>query len=159
MGRLTLKSLFFLIIFFGLITDSSSITSSDLIKDQLNKSPNLGIYIKNITKGKVVSSYNANRRFIPASNQKIITTLCSLNYLGENYKFDSYFFIIDKKENGFTKSIVKTQGSTQNFYVDTKGDPSLKSSTLTKVVKFFKKHGLRKIEATTAKFFTPTNTR
>ena len=146
MGRLTLKSLFFLIIFFGLITDSSSITSSDLIKDQLNKSPNLGIYIKNITKGKVVSSYNANKRFIPASNQKIITTLCSLNYLGENYKFDSYFFIIDKKENGFTKSIVKTQGSTQNFYVDTKGDPSLKSSTLTKVVKFFKKHGLRKIE-------------
>tara|TARA_Y100001970_G_C14259583_1_gene878750 strand:- start:11238 stop:12500 length:1263 start_codon:yes stop_codon:yes gene_type:complete len=147
MGRFALKFLLFLsILFFVSITESISQTTTQLINNQLTRSPNLGIYIKNLTTGKIVSRYNSNKKFIPASNQKIVTTLSSLNYLGENFQFNSYFFLIDKKESTFTKSIVKTKGVTRNFYVDTKGDPTFRSSDLKKIVRFFKKRGLKRIE-------------
>ena len=93
MGRFALKFLLFLsILFFVSITESISQTTTQIINNQLTRSPNLGIYIKNLTTGKIVSRYNSNKKFIPASNQKIVTTLSSLNYLGENFQFNSYFF-------------------------------------------------------------------
>ena len=146
MGRISLNLLIYFFVYIIVIPNFAfSSTVKDLIKNQVERSPNLGIYIKNLTTGKVVASYNSSKKFIPASNQKIITTISSLNYLGEDYKFNSYFFIIDKRGGGLTDSSLTTEGETHNFYVDTKGDPTLKSSDLRKIVSFFKKKGLKKI--------------
>ena len=97
MGGLTLKNLiliFFLLFYVGFTQGSFSSTLKSLIDEQASRSPNLGIYVKNLTTGEVVASYNSNRLFIPASNQKIITTLGSLHFLGKDYKFKTIFFIL-----------------------------------------------------------------
>ena len=103
MGRITLNLFIYLIIFLNFSYYSFSSSTTTLINNQLKKSPNLGIYVKNLTNGKVISSHNSNKKLIPASNQKILTTLCSLEYLGSDYKFDTFFFIfgviLKKSEN------------------------------------------------------------
>jgi len=138
---------FFSILFFGVINNSSGQSTTDLINKQLKLSPNLGIYVKNLTTGKVVSRYNSDKKLIPASNQKILTTLCFLDYLGANYRFDSYFFVNSSPKKPSEADVLNSSSqSVKNFYVDTKGDPSLTSRDLVKVVRFFKKEGLRSIE-------------
>ena len=147
MGRVTLTFLLYLIvIFISTGINSFSTTTTQIINNQLKVSPNLGIYVKNLTKGKVVSSYNSDKKFIPASNQKIITTLSSLNYLGSNYRFNSYFFVNNISIDTINSNKLTGKGSSINFYVDTRGDPTLKSRDIAKIVNFFKKKGLRSIQ-------------
>ena len=73
--------LYLIVIFISTGINSFSTTTTQIINNQLKVSPNLGIYVKNLTKGKVISSYNSDKKFIPASNQKIITTLPRVNKL------------------------------------------------------------------------------
>ena len=140
MGGLTLKNLiliFFLLSYVGFTQGSFSSTLKSLIDEQASRSPNLGIYVKNLTTGEVVASNNSNRLFIPASNQKIITTLGSLHFLGKNYKFKTIFFIAVKQN--------QTGIYNQNLYIDTKGDPTLKTDDLIKVVSYLGGKGIKTI--------------
>ena len=140
MGGLTLKNLiliFFLLFYVGFTQGSFSSTLKSLIDEQASRSPNLGIYVKNLTTGEVVASYNSNRLFIPASNQKIITTLGSLHFLGKDYKFKTIFFIPVKPN--------QTGIYNQNLYIDTKGDPTLKTDDLIKVVSYLGDKGIKTI--------------
>ncbi|MBT3475578.1 D-alanyl-D-alanine carboxypeptidase/D-alanyl-D-alanine-endopeptidase [bacterium] len=147
MGRVTLTFLLYLIIIFvGTCINSFSLTTTEIINNQLKISPNLGIYIKNLTKGKVISSHNSNKKFIPASNQKIITTLSSLNYLSSNYRFNSYFFVNNIGIDTFKPNKLIEEGSAINFYIDTRGDPTLSSGDIVRIVRFFKKKNLRSIK-------------
>jgi len=146
MGRFTLNLFIYLFLLYYPTTTFSASTTS-LINNQLQRSPNLGIYVKNLTNGRVISSYNSNKKFIPASNQKIITTLCSLEYLGPDYKFNTFFFINNPIMRILEDSTTsKGSGSIDNFYVDTRGDPSLTSKDLKKIVSFFKNKNLRIIQ-------------
>ena len=147
MGRITLNLFIYLIIFLNFSYYSFSSSTTTLINNQLKKSPNLGIYIKNLTNGKVISSHNSNKKLIPASNQKILTTLCSLEYLGSDYKFDTFFFINNPSIKAIeNKDINNISGRVDNFYVETRGDPTLTSRDLKKIVAFFKQSNLKVIE-------------
>ncbi|MBF0230020.1 MAG: D-alanyl-D-alanine carboxypeptidase [Desulfamplus sp.] len=44
-------------------------------------------------KGDVLYSQNHNKGFVPASTIKVLTSLVALHYLGEDYRFQTHFFI------------------------------------------------------------------
>ena len=138
MVRFTLKLfLLFLFIISSISSHALSASVKSLIKTQSKATPNIGIYVKNLTKDKVIAEYNSLKKFIPASNQKIITTIASLELLGVDYKFKTIFFIpLAENESGEYVS---------NLYIDTKGDPTFTSSSLRKAIYYFKKQGVKKI--------------
>jgi D-alanyl-D-alanine carboxypeptidase/D-alanyl-D-alanine-endopeptidase (penicillin-binding protein 4) len=49
-------------------------------------------------KGEIVYSINADKKLVPASTLKILTSLAAIKYLGKNYRFPTEFYI-DKKSN------------------------------------------------------------
>ena len=73
----------------------------------------------------------------PASNQKILTTLTGLEFLGPKYKFLTHIYFID--------SIDDSGVYNGNIYIDTKGDPTLTSKKIKKVILFFKQKGMKEI--------------
>ena len=109
----------------------------DLINEQSKISPNISISIKNITKNKIIVSHRNKARMTPASNQKILTTLTGLEFLGPKYKFPTHIYFID--------SIDDSGVYNGNIYIDTKGDPTLTSKKIKKVILFFKQKGMKEI--------------
>ena len=135
MVRSTLRIIFFILIS---LASAESATFKELVKSQAEITPNISIFIKNLSTNEVIVSYRANKRMIPASNQKIITTLTSLDLLGEEFKFSTYIFLLDKiDEKGIYSG---------NIYIDSRGDPSLSSSKLKDAVNFFKEKDLKVIQ-------------
>lgn len=49
-------------------------------------------------KGEIIASKNENTPLVPASTLKILTSLCAIHYLGEDYRFPVKFHIRDKKD-------------------------------------------------------------
>ena len=140
MGRFTLtkKSFaYFFFVFLFISPLSIAETLDSLIRKQVSQSPNLGIHVKNITDGKVIVNYKGNKKFTPASNQKIVTTISSLHLLGKNYRFKTIFFLAVKKN--------QTGEYNQDFFIDTKGDPTLKGIHLRKAVMYLKEMGVKSI--------------
>lgn len=50
-------------------------------------------------KGNILCSQNANKKFIPASTLKVLTTLSARHYLGDDYHFKTEFFIDNNSKN------------------------------------------------------------
>ena len=67
--------------------------------------------------GKIVFSANADKKLIPASTLKILTSLVSIHYLGDDYRFPTDFFL-DKNSNLIIKGY---------------GDPLLVSEEIPKI--------------------------
>ena len=59
---------------------------NSMIKSQAQITPNISIYVKNITKDKVIVAHRHDYAMTPASNQKILTTITALELLGPNYR-------------------------------------------------------------------------
>ena len=93
MVRSTLRIIFFISIS---LASAESATFKELVKSQAEITPNISIFIKNLSTNEVIVSYRANKRMIPASNQKIITTLTSLDLLGSNLNLVLIFFSLIK---------------------------------------------------------------
>lgn len=140
MGRFTLRNLIiiFSLFFYTSLTEISfSETLKSLIAKQASISPNMGIYVKNLTTGKVIASYSSNKPLTPASNQKIITTVASLDLLGKDYRFKTIFFLAVKRN--------QTGIYSQDLYIDTRGDPTLETNDLRIAVDYLKKKGIKVI--------------
>ena len=132
------RTLIFLIICFVSTFNSQSQSLKSILKSQTEISPNLSIYVKNLSKNKKIISYQDQKKMVPASNQKIVTTIAALQFLGPNYRFKTSFFLTGKiQKNGINYG---------NMYVDTKGDPTLSSSKLKKIIKFYKNQGIKEIK-------------
>ncbi len=58
---------------------------SEIIRSGLT--PNMGVHVVSLETGKTVYSYNADRLFMPASNNKIYTAAAALHFLGPQYRF------------------------------------------------------------------------
>ena len=93
----------------------------DLINEQSKISPNISISIKNITKNKMIVSHRYKARMTPASNQKILTTLTGLEFLGPNYKFQTHIYFIDPIDDsgiykgGSLKPRYSTESASSHF--------------------------------------------
>jgi D-alanyl-D-alanine carboxypeptidase/D-alanyl-D-alanine-endopeptidase (penicillin-binding protein 4) len=92
----------------------------DSIEETLNTAPmdqlHFGVLAVDAASGRTLYSYNAQRRFIPASNQKILVTAVALSLLGPDYRF---------------RTEVRTRGSIDGSFLNgdlifvASGDPSL----------------------------------
>ncbi len=59
-----------------------------------------GALVVSLSRGDTLLSYNADRRFIPASNAKLFTTAAALHYLGADYRFLTVLFADGPIRNG-----------------------------------------------------------
>ncbi len=108
-----------------------------LIPPGAKESGKLGVYVKSLKDGPVIFSYNESENFVPASNNKIISSYAALSLLGKSYRFKTEFY---------TEGEI-TQGTVQGgLYVKAYGDPSIKTKDLTEIVKSMKSIGIREIK-------------
>lgn len=77
--------------------------------------------------GKIIFSKNAEKKFIPASTLKILTSLVAFHYLGSDFKFATEFYL-DKNEN------LKIKGY---------GDPLLTSEVLPEIATAIRSTAIR----------------
>ncbi len=86
--------------------------------DSLFANAHWGVLIKSLRTGRTWYSLNANKMFMPASNEKLPTAASALMYLGPNFTFDTYLCysgkIVDSTLDG-------------NLIVFGNGDPTLYS--------------------------------
>lgn len=113
-------------------------------QDSLFAHAHWGVLIESLKSGEIWYEQNADRMFMPASNQKILTTAAALLTLGENFNFETSLYyngeIVDSVLQG--DLIVKGNGD-PTFYTrffDDPRDPFFSwADTLLKM-------GIRKIE-------------
>jgi len=79
--------------------------------------------------GKVNLQYRAEEPFIPASTIKILTCLAALETLGEDYRFETHFFLDEQ----------------QNLYIKGFGDPFLTSEVIKDIAKKLYKMGVKQL--------------
>ncbi len=95
---------------------------------QLRKLVSNGAYA--VTRnGKILASFNINRRLVPASISKFFTTLAALDQLGPDYRFKTEFYTDDRN----------------NLYIKGYGDPYLISERVEEIVLTLKKSGITTI--------------
>jgi len=83
------------------------------------------------TKGKVISSCNPDKAYVPASVIKIATALAAFDILGPEYRFTTEFYT-DKKKN---------------LYIKGTGDPMLVSEEIRLILKALQEKGVKEINA------------
>jgi serine-type D-Ala-D-Ala carboxypeptidase/endopeptidase (penicillin-binding protein 4) len=63
-----------------------------IVTDKSVSSCSFSVNISNPRNGQTVSSYQPQRKLIPASNMKLITTSAALDYLGSDYVFNTWIY-------------------------------------------------------------------
>ncbi|MBA4317819.1 MAG: D-alanyl-D-alanine carboxypeptidase/D-alanyl-D-alanine-endopeptidase [Flavobacterium sp.] len=100
--------------------------STQELKDQLEETfndPNFsngnwGVMIKSLKTGEILYKKNADKLFIPASNQKLFTTAAALILLGDKYYYETKLYLNGEIRNG------KVSG---DLIIKGVGDPTISS--------------------------------
>lgn len=102
---------------------SSSLQRSieNFASDTSLASASWGFEARNLQTGQTLASVNPNLALIPASTQKVVTTLTALALLGEDFRFATRLQYDGKIENGILKG---------NLYIHGMGDPALGATQL-----------------------------
>lgn len=117
-----ISSLLFLSVLYAFTASEESRNSpinkalSDFSKDESLNNASWGFYAVDTRTGKTIISHNPDLALIPASTQKVVTTLTALSLLGSDYTFETLLQYDGKIENGILKG---------NLYVKGSGDPML----------------------------------
>ena len=77
---------------------------------------NVGIIVQNPATREIIYHRNAHRLFMPASNQKVITTAAALSYLGPDYRFVTKLYTDGRIDDGVLRG---------NLYIKGSGDPTV----------------------------------
>lgn len=133
--------LFFILLFlFALNQQSFALSSTklhSLVPAEAKKRDNLGAHIKSLKTGKTVFSYNSKKNFIPASNNKIISSFAALSLLGKDFRFKTEFYSGGEINNGVLYG---------GLYIKGYGDPTIKLRQLEAIAKRLKLMGVKKIK-------------
>lgn len=86
------------------------------LNDAALKDARIGVFVQSLDHGDIWYDRQANARFIPASNTKIVTAILALEHLKPEYRFTTRF-LTDGTRKGDTLD--------GNLYVQGGGDPSL----------------------------------
>lgn len=78
-----------------------------------------GAYVEDVESGEVVYALNAQYRFVPASNQKLLTTATALDALGSDYRYETVLFFDGAVRGDVLKGDLIIRGS---------GDPTFGSA-------------------------------
>ncbi len=122
---------------------SASDIEGDLAK-QLNKvrrrfrlNRAIGVMVQSVQTGETLYAHNPDKKFIPASGQKLVTMAAALHYLGPNFRFETHFLIDGPIQEGVLEA---------NLYVKGSGDPSLLGKDLDQIASAIADAGIREIE-------------
>lgn len=95
---------------------------------------NIGIKVQDVATQEVIYSRNADRSYIPASNQKIFTAAAALIVLGVDYTFKTQLLT--------QKPTLQAGVLSGDLFVHFSGDPSLQTTHLAALLKQLKSQGL-----------------
>ncbi len=108
----------------------------NLLKHRWLRGAKLGVVVMH-PNGEILFQQNATRRFIPASNVKLLTIAAALHYLGPAYRYVTKVYA-DREPN--KDGVVRG-----NLYIKGSGDPSLRAEELWKIAKTLYLKGLRHV--------------
>ena len=117
-------------------TTTYSAKIATLVPKEARNNGKLGVVVKSLTSGETLFEYNAQSLFIPASNEKIITSVAALSLLKRDYRFKTEFY----SGGGVSKGILHG-----GLYVKGYGDPTLGEPHLGFIVYELKKRGIAEI--------------
>jgi len=110
----------------------------ELIPKDAKSNGKLGVLVKSLTTDVKILEHNSNKLFVPASNQKVITSATALSLLGTEYRFKTEFYsgggIIDGVLYG-------------GLYVKGYGDPTITTQHLNSIAYELRKLGVKEIRA------------
>lgn len=108
----------------ALILFKTSFAQDDSIDKKINallaafpENLNIGIMVQEVDHGKVLYSKNADRYFIPASNQKLFTAFAALKYFNPEFKYQTRLFA---NSHNIQNGVLNDQ-----VYIQFTGDPTL----------------------------------
>lgn len=108
-----------------------------LLNENPSKTSKLGVVVKSLTTGEMIYQHNPDKMYIPASNEKIITSVSALSLLGKNYRFKTDFFSGGGISNGVLHG---------GLYIKGYGDPTLSEGHLGYIVFQLKQRGVKEIK-------------
>ncbi|MEZ4909261.1 MAG: D-alanyl-D-alanine carboxypeptidase/D-alanyl-D-alanine-endopeptidase [Saprospiraceae bacterium] len=119
-----------------------------ILKDDFYSSSHIGVSVRDVSNNAVLADVNKDKRLVPASSLKLITTLISLELLGEDYVYKTTI-----THDGYIDDFGILKG---NLYIEGSGDPSFGSdripgvpdlkAQLEIILKDIKKYGIQCIE-------------
>ena len=110
---------------------------STLIPNSARGNGKLGIYVKSLKDNLVIFHYNENKNFIPASNNKLISSYAALSLLGKNYRFKTEFH---------SGGGIHNETLFGGLYIKAYGDPSITTDDLISIVRKIKSMGIKRIK-------------
>lgn len=108
-----------------------------LISKNASSRSKIGIMVRSADTGRTVFRYNSKKEFIPASNNKILSSIAALSLLGKNFRFKTEFYL-----GGGIHSGVGHGG----LYVKGFGDPTIDTEGLREIAGRIKALGITRIE-------------
>jgi D-alanyl-D-alanine carboxypeptidase/D-alanyl-D-alanine-endopeptidase (penicillin-binding protein 4) len=96
----------------------------------------IGIYVERASDGSPVYAHGADRKLIPASNQKILTTLAALHRFGPTHRF---------KTRIWAPRAPDAEGLVEELLVEGGGDPVMNSEDWWRLAADLRRQGLRGI--------------
>ena len=94
------------------------------------------VLVKDLESGEVIFARNADELLNPASNMKLLTTVSALATLGPSYRFPTEIYVGEPPKAGVVKGALYLRG---------KGDPSLTTERLFRIVRELKHLGIKEI--------------
>jgi D-alanyl-D-alanine carboxypeptidase/D-alanyl-D-alanine-endopeptidase (penicillin-binding protein 4) len=96
----------------------------------------LGVVVKSLTTNESIFEFNADKVFIPASNQKVMISVAALSLLKPDYRFKTELYSGGEVSNGVLYG---------GLYVKGYGDPTLEKDNLVFIANQIKMMGIREI--------------
>ncbi len=138
------RNILFILLFLIVCLPTSALTKTNyqsklrsLVPPEARGNGKLGVYVKSLNTGRVLFEYNPNKNFIPASNNKVISSYAALSLLGKNFRFKTEFYKGGELSNGTLFG---------GLYVKAYGDPSITTDDLIKIIRDLKKKGIKRIK-------------
>lgn len=107
-----------------------------LIPKEARSNGKLGVVVKSLTTNESIFEFNADKLFIPASNQKVIISVAALSLLKPDYRFKTEFYSGGEVSDGVLHG---------GLYVKGYGDPTLERDNLVLIANQMKMMGIKEI--------------
>lgn len=110
----------------------------DNIINHFGEDINIGIMVKNLRTNQILYGKNANRYYVPASNQKILTAYTALHYLGSDFTFQTALYA--------DKTKISNNSLNDSVIIKFSGDPELTFAYLDNLLKSLRQAGVQTIK-------------
>ncbi len=137
---LILRSLALLLAFLPAASSHAEVNERKIlsfISKNASSRKEIGIMVRSADTGRTVFRYNSKEKFIPASNNKILSSIAALSLLGKDFRFKTEFYL-----GGGIHSGVGHGG----LYVKGFGDPSIDIEKIREIAGRIKALGITRID-------------